>query len=282
MISTPRFITVAAAFLALSGCFLPQPPGLSKVKSTVALAEGVELHSMNKERFVLVPGSSEPVRKEVLSGRNLIWVATDDEVQPHFQRQLMDAYQSDAPIRLENVTWWMHAEKIQKVYDEVVRIRYDRFNRETLWLALQTMEARGKPYDLFLLTHGVPNHIVTSKGFPLISWEHLKELEGKLPNLGLVFNQACFGDTLVPDWHAAGAKTIIHFKEFNRNFFYLGFFLDDYRKERGNVGLAFERTNARIDGDLAKDRLYTKIIETLGMTMEEYLEMAYAPTISGR
>ncbi len=272
------FLTLSLTLL--SGCFLPQPPGASKVKSTTSLADGIELHRMNKERFVLEPGVADPVRKEVMSGRNLIWVATDDEVQPHFQKQLMDAYKASKPVRLEDVTWWMHAGKIQKLYDHVIRVRYDKLSKESLWTAIERMEAMGKPYDLFLLTHGVPNHIVTSKGFPLISWQHVAELKGKLKHLDLIFNQACFGDTLVPDWHAAGARTIIHFKEFNRNFFYLGFFLDDYRKEKVDALAAYDRTNARIDEDLAKHRLYPRIIETLGLTMDEYLDNAYPPEIS--
>jgi phosphatidylglycerol:prolipoprotein diacylglycerol transferase len=277
---SPQLALGVLMALGLSGCFLPKPPTIDTVKKTTLLAPGVELHRMNKEQFVFKVGEPDPVREDVLSGRNLIWVATDDEVQPLFQKQLMDAYKSETPIRLEDITWWMHASKVRKLYDHVIRIRYDQFTREALWTALKHAETLGKPYDLFLLTHGVPNHIVTSKGFPLISWKDLGELKGKLQHLDLIFNQACFGDSLVPDWHAAGARTIIHFREFNRNFFYLGFFLDDYRKEKVDAIAAFDRTNARIDEDLGKSRLYRKVIEALGLTMEEYLQQAYPPEIS--
>jgi hypothetical protein len=277
-----RTLALLAALLLLSGCLLPRPPGESTVKKAAWLDEELELNAMNKGQLVVPPGGASPGPHVVWkpSGRNLVFVAADDEVQSRFERPIMEAYKSDRPLRLEEVSWWLYASRIRELYDLVVRVPYDRFHKGSLVRALELMEEQGKPYDLVLLTHGVPNHLVTSPGYPLFSWKDLGALKGRLRGLNVVFMQACFGDTLVPDWHAAGARAVVSYKGLNRNFFYLEFFLDNYEDRPGDVAWAHRKTNSEIARKLRGDKLYKAIISRMGLTLDEYLANAPNPSLS--
>lgn len=265
----PRFFTrklvataTVLALLFLTGC-LPKEPDSSVVSQQFVLPLDLQLINMTKQK---------------LSNRNLLLIATDDTVQQQFAEPIQAAYKSQEPIRIEDLSWWLFAPSIRDVYDQVIRIPYDKFNKASLFRSLAYLESMGKPYDIFLLTHGLPNNIVASKGNPLITFKDLAELDGRLPKLRLLFNQACFGDQLNKEWLAAGAKFIVHYKGLNRNFFYPGFLLKNLKKLE--VAPAYEKTNVEIHEKISKSRLYTAIIETIGYSVEEYFEIAPNPGLT--
>lgn len=267
-----RVLRPAIPFLLLAlfsaGCGkLPQPPGNDVISARGVLREA--------------PGGLEVVRLQGArhADRNLIYVALDDVIQTSFGERIARLYPKRPGLRLEEIAWWMHVRKMVGLYDQVVRIGHDRFSRETLFVALEYMESLGRPYDLVLLTHGIPNHIKTTQGHELLSWKDLAELKGKLRGLNLVFMQSCFGSTLAPDWQEAGAKAVISFPKLNRNFFYFDFFLVDYKRERFDVMAAYEQTNRTVHSRLRKHRLYRQVVTEMEMTMEEYIDEAPHPVL---
>ncbi|MBX9767271.1 MAG: hypothetical protein K2X47_08375, partial [Bdellovibrionales bacterium] len=204
----------------------------------------------------------------------------DNEVQMRFQDPIREAYKTEEPIRLEELSWWVYAPKTRGIYDKVVRIPFQRVSKENLFFAIRYLEAQGVPFDIFLLTHGLPNNIVPSAGFPLISYKDLAELTGELRNLNLVFYQGCFGDSLAKDWLRAGARSVLTYAGLNRNFFYLEFFMKNYAGFKGNVRLAHQKTNQEIAARIKKSSLYKRLIQTMGMTVEEYLAEAPNPKLT--
>lgn len=272
----PKWAATGATLLVLlslgSGCLRhPQEPGPKVIRESSQLgedpAQALELHRF---RTPLHAGKKEAM--------NLIYVALDDTVQYQFGPRIEDLY--GKPVRLEELSWWVHAPKFRGLYREVIRIPHDRFTSQNLLLALQAMESRGIPYDLILLTHGIPNHLVTTRGTPLFSWKDLAALQGKLPSLRLVFMQSCFGSSLEQDWHAAGAKAVMSYPGLNRNFFYLDFFLREYRQDPTDIRAAWKRTNRQVKLKIRTSPLYRRIIREMGLGVGEYLRDAPHPRIS--
>ena len=250
---------------SIFGCLsVPHAPSRAFLKSTEELREGVSLHHMNKDATGL-------------AHRNLIFIAADDESEKVYTGYLKKVYPLRATPRLEEVAWWLYAGDIRDAYDDVIRIRYDRFSTENLEFALKVMEQRGVPYDLTLLTHGVPNNVVTSVGYPLFSWQELDRLEGKLKHLRLLFMQGCYGTSLVADWERAGAKVVLSYPDLNRNFFFYGFFLPQLRIHQENAALAYRITATTIAGNIRASAFYTRLIAALGATVDEYLQVSPNP-----
>jgi hypothetical protein len=191
---------------------VPYAPKANVLAKTTELSDGVSLHFMAKTAANL-------------SHRNLVFIAADDESEAAYSKFMKEAYPLRSTPRLEEVAWWLYAPEIQGLYDKVIRVRYDRFSAQSLTYSLGYMESLGEPYDLALLTHGVPNNIITSVGNPIFTWSDLDALQGQFRNLRLVFMQGCFGSSLAKDWQQAGAKAVLSFPDLNRNFFYLAFSL---------------------------------------------------------
>jgi phosphatidylglycerol:prolipoprotein diacylglycerol transferase len=289
MSSRQRAASIATAVVALAflaGC-LPQPPDQTVIEETVLLSKDMEWAQMSKSPSLELPGGNVPlfplpIFQEGASGRNLLFVAADSEIQKQFEAPIQRAFNSPTPIRLEEISWWQIAPTLKRQYDGVVRIKWDRFSKESLLKALKLMEQRGLPYDVMLLTHGLPNNLVTSGKNPLISYEDLAKLKGKLPRLGYVFMQACFGDSLVGEWEDAGAKYVISYEGLNRNFFYPEFFLRNLEAAQGDVPSAFAQTNRTIGDELRQSEIYNQVVGALGMTMDEYLVNAPNPSLVAR
>lgn len=275
-----KWATMIYVLLVWTGCEALPPPGKSTVESTVVTNLGNQVHQMNRTSTVLrrSPSKAFPrkrVQKTILStNRNAIYVAVDNQVQDLFKKEADEYFNNrlETP-RLEEVSWWIYAPLMKSLYDEVLVIPYDKFYKESLLEALDLMESRNKPYDLFLMTHGIHNHITTSKGYDLFSFRDLAELEGKLENLELVYNQACFGSTLSEDWLKAGADYVMSYPNFNRNFFYLEFFLKQYKAHLKDPYEAYEKANETFFEDLAKDGRYQIVLQMMRLSMEDYRAM---------
>lgn len=274
------FKIIALAFLALSltGCILPKPPKWYTIEKTVRFGNYQnELHTIYQGH----PSDRHDDRKVItILKRNALFIALDESVQPQFENQLMDIYKSDKVIRLEDVTWWRFAKKFNGLYDKVVRVPWSSFNKESFMEAISKLESLGKSYDIYLLTHGLPNHITTTKGAPFIGYKDIAELKGNLKRLDMVYMQGCFSNTLAADFLKVGAKSVLSFEGWNRNFFFVDFFIKRLERYNHNSLKAYEETKDHIKRDLNLSLLYRKLLDELGMSVEEYLENSPAPIYS--
>src|SRR6185437_6240708 len=92
-----------------------------------------------------------------LAQRNMVFVALDRTFQSYFDDDLKKIYHTQNEVRIEDLAWDVFAPELVGVYDQVLRISYNGFAPDTLQAALDYMEAQHQDYDLFLLTHGIPN-----------------------------------------------------------------------------------------------------------------------------
>lgn len=208
--------------------------------------------------------------------RNAIYIAVDNQVQKYFDKQAVDFF-GENPPRIEELSWWIYAKPLRRIYDDILVIPYNRFSKESLYEALEYMESKNETYDLYLMTHGIHNHITTSKGYDMLSYEDIDELKGSLAYLNLVYMQSCFGSTLSQDWLDAGANYVISYPDFNRNFFYLEFFLDQYGPQRKHPDKAYERTNKALYRKMKNNPLYAQLLEAMDLSLEDYEEMSEYP-----
>ena len=263
--------------LGLSGCFgLPQPPGAGTyarlgVDGAVGAA-GLPLYRM--------AGKRRPAR-------NAIFVVLEASFQKYFRDELPRLYRTKKEVRLEDVAWWALAPGLKGIYDKVIRLPEDRFNAENLQASLDFMEKAGKPYDLYLLTHGIPNHITTTRGSPLLSWKQIDDWKRRFPGLGLVFLQSCYGTSLAPDWLATGARAVMSYADENRNFFFPMVLLKSLRQFRALettdparwLAEAHEEAARILPDEVWKSRLDRFVVEKMGLGLDEFLRDSPPPTL---
>ncbi|HLE11186.1 MAG: hypothetical protein A2504_12550 [Bdellovibrionales bacterium RIFOXYD12_FULL_39_22] len=264
------------SLLLLVGC-LPSPPDYRYVsKFKILSEEGIFLYDMNNKLIV-----DEGELVDTNPNRNLIFVAIDDSVAPQFQPQINKLYKKngqEAGPRAEDIAWWQLSKKIKTVYDKVIYITFDNFNRDSLKEAIVQAERLGKPYDLYLLTHGIPNHIKASAGEEFISYKDIAKLSGVATQLRFVYMQGCFSESLAGDWHKLGAQDVLAYEGWNRNFFYLDFFITQYRMAGNhNVGLAYKKTEELIFEKMKNSALYSMIFKMMGIGIDDYFAMSAPP-----
>lgn len=200
--------------LAISGC-LPTKPNEN------------EFWSIQKNNFYEIYHT----RKSLASPRrNVLFLAGDDNIQFAFKNSLSSLYQTDTPPRIEDLVFWDYLKPMKNLYNVIVRIPYQKMNYQSFSDGLQYMESLKQPYDLIILTHGLPNHLSTGTGY-FFSYKELNELNKKLPHLNLVLMQSCYGQSLAKDFKNAGAKYVISYQGLNSNFFFFKIFLNYYEIE---------------------------------------------------
>lgn len=252
----------AATLLLLNSCTIPQPPNVSKFSSISISSSGVEHYVVKVDR-----GNWHR--------KNLIFAAADENIQKHFTEQVADFFENKKAPMLEDIAWWTNAPNFLRMYDEIIRLPSPvRFF--DLAEAIAAMEKKNISYDIVLLTHGLPNHLSSGTGY-FLSYNELESWKGKLPHLNLVFMQGCFSSSLATDWKAAGAKWVLSFADFNRNFLYFNFFLTEYAVF--DVPEAHRRTLLNLPKKMKKSRYAGYFIKTIGMTVEQYAEQAMSPQI---
>lgn len=273
-----KFLLLLALALVATGCILPRPPKWYTISNTQRFgAYHNELHTIYQGH----PNDRHDDKKVTqIPKRNALFIALDESVQPQFEQQLMDIYKSDEVVRLEDVTWWRFAKKFNGLYDKVVRIPWNHFHKESFVEALAMLERLGKSYDVYLLTHGLPNHITTTKGAPFISYKDIAELKGSLKKMDMVYLQGCFSNTIAADFLKIGAQSVLSFEGWNRNFFFVDFFIKRLERYNHRPLKAYELTKKHIKRDLTLSVLYRKLLGELSMSIEEYLESSPAPIYS--
>lgn len=276
-----KFLSVSVLALTLSGCLLPSAPKKSDFQDVSATSDFTVYTMDRNHQSAPARTNGQAPSKMLPTTKNLVFVTADSFSQIQFEPLLAATYKKEHPPTLNEVSWWQFAPLFRDLYSKVIYLPLEQAKYANIVASLKYMEAQGQPYDLIIMSHGIPNHLTTGDSGYFMSFKEIDDLKGQLKNLNLVFMQACFGESLVPDWIGAGAKTVISFSGFNRNFFFISVFLDHHRwyDERS----AFYTANRDMRTTLNKNKLYKMMIEKgLGMTVEQYLQQAEAPKIKTR
>ena len=295
-----RALAIFAVPLLLSACLsFPQPPGgevaVRIAHSEISLPEGVELYEINQQDQTGSPRAR--VQHPTISAphRNLVFVALDQKFQAFFDDDLKALYKTDQQVRMEDIAWWLIAPETKKIYNQVIRLSHTQFTRETLVSALDYAEKLGEPYDVFLMTHGFPNNIVTIDKSKPVTWEDIGNWKGRFPRMELMFMQSCYGSSLGADWLAAGAKAVMGYKGMDRNFFYPITLLKTMRKHLTRFGMplrnlgnqerlarlkaSYDEANLLVQEDVHRSELAGFMVKALGLTLEDYLKQASNPQL---
>jgi hypothetical protein len=295
-----RALTAFVVPLLLSACLsFPQPPGtdvaVRVAHPVISLTEGLELYTINQQDQSGSPKAQAQHPSVPVPRRNLLFAALDQKFQAVFDDDLKALYKTTEQVRMEDLAWWLIAPQTKKIYNQVIRVSYRHFTKDTLLAALDAMEKLGEPYDVFLMTHGFPNNIVTIDKSHPVTWEDVGNWKGRFPRLELMFMQSCYGNSLAPDWLAAGAKAVLGYKGMDRNFFYPLTFLNSMRKHFTRFGMpmrnlgpqeriqnlkaAYEEAGVQVRKDVHRNELAGFMVRSLGLTLEEYLSQASNPEL---
>jgi hypothetical protein len=271
--------------VGLSGCLsLPHTPN-EKTLQQIELPQQYVSHlsSVDAQALELYHVGKPDTHRVPRVQRNMVFVALDRTFQSYFDSDLKKIYHTQEVVRIEDLAWDVFVPELVGVYDQVLRISYNSFNANTLEAALDYMESQHQDYDLFLLTHGLPNNIMTTPGSPLLSWQEIDQWKGRYPSLDLVFMQSCYGSTLAPDWLQTGAKAVMSYPGLNRNFFYPMTLFKELRKQT-SAGVeratdASRLSDQKVQSDIKRSGLDRFMIQGLGMTIQDYLNTAPMPQL---
>ena len=274
-----RFLFTASLCLLLSGCLLPEPP---KKGSFVDVEKQslFTVYTMDRDHKAAPPVKTGQLPKQMLpTTHNLIFITADNFTGKQFEPQLKAAYKSENPPTLNEVTWWEFVPLFRDEYHKVIYLPLAQAKYANIMAAIKYMEAQSLTYDLIIMSHGIPNHLTDGDPGYFLSFKEIDELKGSLKKLNLVFMQACFGNSLAPDWIDAGAKKVMSFEGFNRNFFFISVFLDHHRWYSEEE--AFATANRDMRDELTKGKLYSYLINKgLGMSIDDYLKQGEEPILT--
>jgi len=274
-----RLLFSASLCLLLSGCLLPEAP---KKGSFVDIEKTslFTVYTMDRNHNSAPPvRAGERPKKMLPTTRNLIFITADNFTGKQFAPQLKAAYKSDNPPTLNQVTWWQFVPLFRDEYHKVIYLTVDQAKYANIMAAIKYMEGQSLQYDLIIMSHGIPNHLTDGDPGYFLSFKEIDELKGQLKKLNLVFMQACFGNSLAADWIDAGAKKVMSFEGFNRNFFFISVFLDHHRWYSDEQ--AFVTANRDMREELTKKKLYAYLItKGLGLSIDDYLKQAEEPVLT--
>lgn len=264
-----------------TSCLLPKPPGKTVFQKQYRIknksGEFLLATPTTKDLTGYRSGRDPWSRVQQRPTKNLLYVAVDDTVQGQFQEPLQRAYNTDSHIRIEDIAWWRFSPEFRGLYDKVLKIERHSLNAQSLKWGLDYMESQGREFDVMLLTHGLPNNITASKGQGFISYEELENM-GHFKHLNMVFMQGCFSETLAVDWIKNGAQTVLSYEGWNRNFFYVDFFLPAYRKHE-DATKAYHDVNKTIREKMQRSWVYGRVLDELELTLDEYFSLSPYPIL---
>lgn len=264
-----KFALIATSATALVGCLKTPDEPKAKEFAKIEQRENFNVYTLKREHKNVAP-----MRK---STKNLILITADTFLSEQFQPLLDKAYGDKKTPTLNQFAWWAYHPLLADIYQKVIYLDVDQAKNAIINESIQYMEKQALPYDLIVLSHGIPNHLTTGEVGYFMSFKEIQDL-GSLKKLNLVFMQACFGKTLAQDWINAGARRVMSYEGFNRNFFFIGVFLDHHRfyDEDG----AFYTANRDMEKELNKNKLYKEVIKRgLGFEVKEYLEQTEKPLL---
>jgi len=267
-------------FASLQACLYPKAPRSETVAATqLRPAKTSEWVHMAPYRKTVNSGPrAQPVSVIQKRSKNLLFIVADNVIGEKLQPELSRIYKKN--VRLEEVLWWFYAPRIQKTYNVVLRLHWNGFNKTSFAESLRTMEALKQEYDVLLLAHGIPNHLIASPGQGVISFRDIGALKGSLRYADALYLQACFGDSLVGDFLDAGFSSVIAYEGLNWNFFYPQHFLDAMASHNGDAEKAHDKVVGSFDTKIkwsVRDREVLKRV--FGEKPAEYLENVQMPEL---
>ncbi len=282
-VSLRRLGLVIALLSFAQACFYPEAPSRITVERIQLRSDRTSEWDIMATHYKTVqpsgPRKGPALHRKVKRHKNLLFVVADDFVQKNLQPELQRIYKTD-DIRLEEVLWWFYAPIMKKTYNYVLRLHWDGLNADSLKKALKEMEAQKQPYDVMLLAHGIPNNLIASPGQGLISWRHIGALKNSLRYADALYLQACFGNTLAPDFKAAGFKHVIAYEKLNWNFFYPEYYLEALSKTDGDTKAAHEYVLKHFNFDFSTNLVHQEIMKRFfNETRKGYLENVQLPEI---
>lgn len=284
-----RVVAVLAATAGLSGCMLPTPPGNELFSESQVIRPGlIHYRSYDYEKKTMI----HPKRRG-----NVLFLTADSYMYKLISGQISNYFEkgdgttgstlpsstpsstNDQQLSIEELAWWEYAPILTDIYDHIIRITLKEAKHKTVLQALEELEAFDQPYDVFILSHGFPNHLSSGDGY-FLSYRELEEYRSTHPkskHMNVLFMQSCFGSSLVEDWNKVGAKAVLSFPGFNRNFFFISFFLGYLRDLE--LKDAYQTTIDNMEANLTNSPLYRKLLEILGITVEQYLKASPNPDL---
>ncbi|RYZ75520.1 MAG: hypothetical protein EOP05_07610 [Proteobacteria bacterium] len=269
ILKNARLVIVAASMMALTGCLGTPDEPKTKDFAKIEKRSDYSIYTMKREHK-----PSKTMRKTT---KNLILITADTFLTDQFQPLLNAAYKDKKTPTLNQFAWWAYQPLISDIYNKVIYLDVEQAKHAIITDAIRYMEKQPLQFDLIVLSHGIPNHLTTGEVGYFMSFKEIQDL-GKVKNLNLVFMQACFGKSLAQDWLNAGARRVMSYEGFNRNFFFIGIFLDHHRfyDEDG----AFFTAKRDMEKELEKKDLYKAIIKRgLGTDVKGYLSQVEEPLI---
>jgi hypothetical protein len=265
--------------LVLSGCFLPEKPKKDSFVD-VKVTSLFTVYTMDRNHDSAPPAAPGQLPRKMLpTTKNLIFVTADNFTGKQFKKQLAAAYQTKTPPTLNEVSWWQFAPLFRDEYNKVIYLPLAQAKYANIMASIKYMENQSNEYDLIILSHGIPNHLTNGDPGYFLSFKEIDELKGSLKKLNLVFMQACFGQSLAADWIDAGARKVMAFEGFNRNFFFISVFLDHHRWYSDED--AFVTANRDMHNELTIKKLYNYLItKGLGLSVDDYLKLGEEPKLT--
>ena len=269
MFKKARLLLIGATLMALTGCLGTPDEPKTKDFAKIEKRKDFAVHTMKREHK-----PSKTMRKTT---KNLILITADTFLTDQFQPLLNAAYKDKKTPTLNQFAWWAYRPLLSDIYNKVIYLDVEQAKHAIITDAIQYMEKQPEKFDLIILSHGIPNHLTTGEVGYFMSFKEIQDL-GTLKKLNLVFMQACFGKTLAQDWLNAGARRVMSYEGFNRNFFFVGIFLNHHRfyDEDG----AFFTAKRDMEKELDRNQLYKAIIKRgLGTDVKGYLAQVEEPLI---
>lgn len=213
----------------LTGCIVPDEPRESDYRSI-----------LKKEDFIVY----KTYKNKSITTKNILFVAADEIIQKNIQNS-NNLNLKNKNNRIEELAFWKYLKDFKNIYTNILYIPAEKVRYESVIKGIQYLESLNQPFDLIFLTHGFPNHLSTGEGY-FLSYRELLYLKGHFNNINLVYLQSCFGNSLSEDFKSVGAKTVISFKDFNSNIFFLDVFLKFYYNNN-SPELAFQLAKENFD-----------------------------------
>lgn len=214
------------AFLLFSSCHLENQMPKDVFLSTKFYSNGIELYDIDNRLKI-----NDDFFGEKKGLPNLLLIIVDEITGKSMNDSFPSLYGKEK--RFEDRYWWRISKKMRELYDHVVRIHWSKFDATSLKSSAELLESYSKEYDIFILGHGFPNHLVSSKDKKMVSWKDLQALEGYFANARLLYSSACFGDTLINEFLGLGAKRVITYKGFQNNLVFQEYLLEDLKGVTG-------------------------------------------------
>lgn len=215
---------------------------------------------------------------------NLMLVIVD-EISQGMTSNLFENNSSKDYARFEDRYWWRLSKKIKKNYNKVVRIHWSSFDISTFKEASEMLESFNNEYDVFILGHGFPNHIVSSAGKRVIDWRDLQSLKGKLPYARLFYLSTCYGASLEKEILEMGAKRVLSYENLNNNLIFQEFLIKKIKQVENldSLDIAIEDLLTNYEYIIRKKQSLELFVKfKLKMNYDDYINKLDIPTYYGK